>query len=90
MKTEKEIDDKRREIDALRRVENQISERPGGFQRGHLSGAQQALYWVLDLGAVPIRVSLTDEQIETMQNMLVECNDPWADRDIIPPFDDAR
>jgi hypothetical protein len=52
-------------IDRIRGVEAHanLSE----FTQGQLSGAQQALYWVLDIGMSPDRAILTDDELTSIQ-----------------------
>ena len=59
-----EIEAKRREIDAIRSVEKNLPVEH--FTRGQLAGAQQALYWVLDIGMEPVRAILSDAQLKTL------------------------
>ena len=61
-----ELEHKRRQIDAIRRLERDL---PGmdAFRRGQLSGAQQTLYWATGQGMEPVRTILTDEQIAAVE-----------------------
>ena len=65
MKDKDEITKKRLEIDAIRRVEKEADLDP--FTRGQLAGAQQALYWMLEVGMDPIRAILSDSQMASIE-----------------------
>jgi len=61
-KSQKDIEEKRLEIDTIRRREFEVI--PGDpFKRGQLAGVQQALWWALGLGMDPVRAILNDEEI---------------------------
>lgn len=62
-----EIEAKRREVDTIRSVEKQLP--ADYFTRGQLAGAQQALYWVLEIGMEPVRAILDDVQLEKLREM---------------------
>lgn len=65
-KSQNEIEQKRLEIDAIRRREFEVI--PGDpFKRGQLAGAQQALWWILGLGMDPVRAILNDEEIVSLK-----------------------
>jgi hypothetical protein len=66
MKSQQEIEEKRLEIDALRRREYEVI--PDNlFKRGQLAGAQQVLWWLLGLGMEPVQAILSDAEIAQMK-----------------------
>lgn len=65
MKSKDELQQKRAEIDAIRRVGHEAG--LGEFTRGQLAGAQQALWWTLGLGLEPVRAILSDEEVAALK-----------------------
>lgn len=63
-----EIEAKRREIDAIRRIETHLA--TDAFTLGHLAGIQQALCWILGVGMEPISATLTQAQHKRMREIL--------------------
>ena len=62
------VERKLAKVNAIRRLERDLPN-ISAFQRGQLSGTQQTLYWMCDNGLEPIRAILTDEQIETAEQL---------------------
>jgi len=81
MRSEKEVEEMRLEIDRIRRREREVISDP--FKRGQLSGAQQVLWWLVGGGLDPVRAFLSDEEIWLLRSDLdvdrVVCPDCGAD-----------
>lgn len=66
MKSQGEIEEKRLEIDSIRRREYEVIP-TNLFKRGQLAGAQQVLWWILEKGMEPVRAILSDTEIALMK-----------------------
>jgi len=65
-KNQEEIEEKRLQIDRIRRGELEILTDP--FKRGQLAGAQQALWWILGIGMDPVKAILSDAEIALLED----------------------
>ena len=69
MRSEKEVTEKLHQVNKIRHVvEKDVIH--DLFRRGQLSGAQQALAWILEEGMEPVRAILIDEELDLLPNHL--------------------